>query len=123
MRRSRPRSRRPCRPRPAGAGAGPEPRLPGPRGARPVRQPGAKELGLALGREATAASLAEVGLPELIRAQTAVRDALAAQPDPLRFGATIVASSMAFIPVVDGDLIPVHPLAAVAAGAGSTPTP
>jgi carboxylesterase type B len=42
----------------------------------------AKELGLVLGREATAASLAEVGLPELIRAQTAVRDALVTQPDP-----------------------------------------
>jgi para-nitrobenzyl esterase len=79
----------------------------------------AKELGLALGREATAASLAEVGLPELIRAQAAVRDAMAAQPDPARFGATIVASSMAFIPVLDGDLIPVHPLAAITAGAGS----
>ncbi len=81
-----------------------------------------KELGLVLGREATAAGLAEIGLPELIRAQVAVRDALAAQPDPARFGATIVASSMAFIPVVDGDLIPVHPLAAIAAGAGSEVT-
>jgi para-nitrobenzyl esterase len=79
----------------------------------------AKELGLALGRDATAASLAEVSLPELIRAQVTVRDALAAQPDPGRFGATIVASSMAFIPVIDGDLIPVHPLAAITAGAGS----
>ncbi len=79
----------------------------------------ANELGLALGREATAASLAEVGLPELIQAQIAVRDALVAQPDPGRFGATIVASSMAFIPVIDGDLIPVHPLTAIAAGAGS----
>ena len=79
----------------------------------------AKELGHALGREATAASLAEVGLPELIRAQIAVRDALVTQPDPARFGATIVASSMAFIPVIDGDLIPVHPLTAIAAGAGS----
>jgi para-nitrobenzyl esterase len=79
----------------------------------------AKEPGLALGREATAASLAEVSLPELIEAQVVVRDALAAQPDPARFGATIVASSMAFIPVVDGDLIPVHPLAAITAGAGS----
>jgi para-nitrobenzyl esterase len=79
----------------------------------------AKELGRALGREATAASLAEVGLPELIRAQIEVRDALVAQPDPARFGATIVASSMAFIPVIDGDLIPVHPLTAIAAGAGS----
>jgi len=79
----------------------------------------AKELGLALGREATAESLAGVGLPELTRAQVAVRDALAAQPDPARFGATVVASSMAFIPVIDGDLIPAHPLAAIAAGAGS----
>jgi para-nitrobenzyl esterase len=78
-----------------------------------------KELGLALGRDATAANLAAVALPELIRAQVTVRDALAGQPDPARFGATIVASSMAFIPVVDGDLIPVHPLAALAAGAGS----
>jgi para-nitrobenzyl esterase len=79
----------------------------------------AKELGLALGREATAASLAEASVPELIAAQVAVRDALVAQPDPARFGATIVASSMAFIPVVDGDLMPVHPLAGIAAGAGS----
>jgi len=78
-----------------------------------------KELGLAVGRDATAASLGEVGLPELIRAQIAVRDALVAQPDPARFGATIVASSMAFIPVIDGDLIPVHPLTAIAAGASS----
>jgi para-nitrobenzyl esterase len=79
----------------------------------------AKELGLVLAREATADSLAEVGLAELIQAQVAVRDALVTQPDPARFGATIVASSMAFIPVVDGDLIPAHPLAAMAAGAGS----
>lgn len=79
----------------------------------------AKELGIALGREATAASLAEVALPELIQAQITVRDALVTQPDPARFGATIVASSMAFIPVIDGDLIPAHPLTAIAAGAGS----
>jgi para-nitrobenzyl esterase len=79
-----------------------------------------KELGLAVGREPTAAGLAEVGMPELIQAQTAVRDALVAQPDPGRFGATIVASSMAFIPVIDGDLIPAHPLAAIAEGAGSS---
>lgn len=78
-----------------------------------------KELGLALGREATAASLGQVGLPELIQAQRTVRDAVSSQPDPARFGPTIVASTMAFIPVIDGDLIPVHPLAAITAGAGS----
>ena len=78
------------------------------------------ELGLALGMEATAANLAYVGLPKLIEAQAAVRDALVAQPGPARFGASIVASYMAFIPVIDGDLIPAHPLAAIATGAGGS---
>jgi para-nitrobenzyl esterase len=78
-----------------------------------------KELGLALGREATAASLADVDLPELIKAHVTVRDALSVQPDPARFGASIVASTMPFIPVIDGDLIAVRPLDAITAGAGS----
>ncbi|HUY49993.1 MAG TPA: carboxylesterase family protein [Streptosporangiaceae bacterium] len=77
------------------------------------------ELGRALGLEATAENLARVGLPALIEAQAAVRDALTAQPDPARFGPTVVASSMPFIPVIDGDLIPGHPMAAIAAGAGA----
>jgi para-nitrobenzyl esterase len=78
-----------------------------------------RELQVAAGRPATAASLAQVSLPELIAAQVTVRDALSAQPDPARFGATIVASTMAFIPVADGVLIPEHPLAAITAGAGA----
>jgi len=75
-----------------------------------------KELGQVLGLEATAANLAGVPLPKLIEAQTVIRDALAAQPNPARFGASIVVSAMPFIPVVDGDLIPRHPLAAIAMG-------
>ncbi len=77
------------------------------------------ELSAALGFEATAASLAEVDLGKLIAAQAAVRDALSAGPDPARFGPSIVATAMAFIPVIDGDSLPVHPLAALAAGQGS----
>jgi para-nitrobenzyl esterase len=77
------------------------------------------ELSAVLGFEATAASLADVDLGKLIAAQAAVRDALAVAPDPARFGASIVATSMAFIPVIDGDSLPVHPLAALAAGQGS----
>ncbi len=76
------------------------------------------ELGRALGTEATAASLAEVHLETLIAAQAAVRDTMAAAPDPARFGATIVATSMAFLPVVDGDVLPLHPLAALRSGEG-----
>ena len=77
------------------------------------------ELSAVLGFEATAASLAELDLDKLIEAQAAVRDAMAASPDPARFGPTVVATSMAFLPVVDGDVLPRHPLAALAAGVGS----
>ena len=77
------------------------------------------ELAAALGREATAASLREVPVADLLRAQRQVSEALALAPDPARFGASVVASSMAFVPVVDGDLLPQHPLRALAAGASS----
>ncbi len=82
------------------------------------------ELGLALGdalkqNDVSAAGIAEIDLETLMAAQVSVRDALAAVPDPARFGPTIVASSMAFIPVIDGDVLPEHPMAAIAAGSGA----
>jgi para-nitrobenzyl esterase len=80
------------------------------------------ELSAALGFEASAASIADLDLDKLIMAQATVRDAMAAAPDPARWGASIVATSMAFIPVIDGSVLPVHPLAAVAAGRGSDVT-
>ena len=76
------------------------------------------ELSAVLGAEATAASLSALDPGKLIAAQAAVRDAMAAAPDPARYGPSIVAHSMAFVPVVDGDILPVHPLAALAAGEG-----
>ena len=77
------------------------------------------ELSEVLGFDATAASLAGLPLDKLIAAQAAVRDAMAAAPDPARWGASVAGSSMAFIPVVDGDVLPVHPQAALAAGQGA----
>ena len=77
------------------------------------------ELGQVLGREATARSLSEVPLTELVTAARAVSDALTASQDVDRFGASVVASSMAFVPVVDGALLPEHPLQAIAAGASA----
>ncbi len=77
------------------------------------------ELGTALGFEATAASLADLDLDKLIQAQATVRDAMAASPNAARFGPTVVATSMAFLPVIDGDVLPLHPLAALKAGVGS----
>lgn len=80
------------------------------------------ELSAVLGFEATAASLADLELDKLIEAHATVRDALAGAPDPARFGPSIVATSMALIPVIDGDVLPLHPFAALAAGAGSDVT-
>jgi len=77
------------------------------------------ELSAALGFEATAASLAGLDLDKLIQAQAAVRDAMAASPDPARFGPTVVATLMAFLPVIDGEVLPLHPLGALKAGVGS----
>ena len=78
------------------------------------------ELTAALGAEATASNIAAIDIETLLAAQTAVGDALAANPDPARWGPTIAASSLAaFVPVVDGDVVPVHPQAAVRAGAGA----
>ncbi|HSR82702.1 MAG TPA: carboxylesterase family protein [Streptosporangiaceae bacterium] len=77
------------------------------------------ELSAVLGVEASAANLAGLDLDKLVAAQAAVRDAMAAAPDPARWGASIVATSMAFIPVIDGDVLPVHPLAALTAGEGA----
>jgi para-nitrobenzyl esterase len=83
------------------------------------------ELGEALGEalphtDVTAAGLAEIELETLIAAQASVRDALGTDPNPARFGASIVASSMPFIPVIDGELIEQPPLTAISSGAGST---
>jgi para-nitrobenzyl esterase len=76
------------------------------------------ELSAVLGFEATAASLAGLPLDKVIAAQAAVRDAMAAAPDPARWGASVAAWSMAFVPVIDGDSLPVHPFAALQAGRG-----
>ncbi len=80
------------------------------------------ELSTVLGFDATAASLAGLPLDKLIEAQATVRDAMAAAPDPARWGASMVGicmGLMAFMPVVDGDVLPLHPLAALAAGHGA----
>jgi len=73
----------------------------------------------AAGTELTSSELAHVELPVLIAAQAAVRDALSANPDPARFGPSIVASTMPFIPVVDGECLPEHPLTSIVGGSGA----
>ncbi|WP_460445453.1 carboxylesterase/lipase family protein [Angustibacter aerolatus] len=79
-----------------------------------------RELGTALGLDdVRATTLADVDPARLLAAQRRVSQALTTGPDPVRFGASVVAGLMAFVPVVDGDVVPVHPQAALAAGASA----
>jgi para-nitrobenzyl esterase len=77
------------------------------------------ELSTVLGFDAAAASLSALPADKLLAAHRAVRDALAAAPDPARWGASVVSGAMAFLPVVDGQVLPVHPLDAIRAGQGA----
>jgi para-nitrobenzyl esterase len=69
-----------------------------------------RELTRQLGADPASASVEET-----IAAQRAVADTLSTQPDPARFGATVVTAAIPFIPVIDGDTLPVPPLTALAA--------
>ena len=75
----------------------------------------AARLGVPLTREA----LAAVDPAVLVAAQQALSQEISATPDPGRWG-ELVLNAMAFEPVVDGDVLPVLPVRAVQAGAGSS---
>ena len=75
----------------------------------------AERLGVAATREAIAA----VPVERLLHAQAALKADLLAQPDPERWGQEVVASSVLWLPVVDGDVLPARPIDRIAAGAGA----
>ncbi len=76
------------------------------------------ELGKALGVPATAEACAAVSPSDLLAAQESVRAEFAGNPNPARWGASVVAAGagMSFFPVVDGDVLPAVPVEAIAAG-------
>jgi para-nitrobenzyl esterase len=74
------------------------------------------ELAAILGVDPSAEALAKVDPADLLAAQRAVATSLTADRDRARFGESVVRASMAFIPVIDGDVVPVHPMAAIASG-------
>jgi para-nitrobenzyl esterase len=76
------------------------------------------ELAQRLGVEPTAAAFADVDIDLLVRTQQSVSLDATKNPDPARWGRSVVAAGMAFLPVVDGDLITERPIDAVAAGVG-----
>jgi para-nitrobenzyl esterase len=77
------------------------------------------ELGNKLGVEPTARALAQIEPEALVAAQQAVSVDLTRSPDPARWGQSIVSAGMAFVPVVDGDLVAQRPIDALTAGAAA----
>ncbi|MEO3808941.1 carboxylesterase family protein [Sphaerisporangium sp. B11E5] len=72
-----------------------------------------------LGVEATLEAIAAVPVGRLLTAQADLKAALAARPDPERWGSEVVATTMPWQPVVDGDSVPAPPIERIAAGAAA----
>jgi para-nitrobenzyl esterase len=83
--------------------------------ARRVCQRVAEKLGVEVTREAIAA----IGIDRLLAAQTELEADLAARPDPERWGAEVVASSMPWQPAIDGEVLPAPPIERIAAGSAA----
>lgn len=72
-----------------------------------------------LGVPASRDALAEVPVERLLEAQGQVCGEVIGTPDPARWGREVVASTMPFHPVVDGDVVPAQPIERIAAGASA----
>jgi carboxylesterase type B len=78
------------------------------------------ELGKRLGvvGQLTAETLAQFELDRILTVQTEISDMVATSPDKETWGETTVMSGMAFLPIIDDDLLTQRPIDAIAAGAG-----
>jgi carboxylesterase type B len=76
------------------------------------------ELASRLGVAPTAEALGALPPETILPVQTAISNEVAANPDAARWGRSTIESGMAFLPVIDGDLIGRRPIDAIAAGAG-----
>ena len=83
--------------------------------ARKVGRSLADKLGVSGTREAMAA----IPMDRLVAAQLELKADLLADPDPERWGAEVVVSVLPWQPVVDGDVLPSHPLGRIGEGASS----
>jgi para-nitrobenzyl esterase len=71
------------------------------------------------GVRATREALARVPVDRLLEAQALIDAEVLKCPDPARWGSEVVASTMPFHPVVDGDVLPAPPIDRIGAGAAS----
>jgi para-nitrobenzyl esterase len=77
----------------------------------------ARELCARLETEPTTDAVAAIPWPRLLEASLALKSDLATDPDPDRWGLDVVASSLPWQPVVDGEVVPDRPIARIEAGA------
>lgn len=80
------------------------------------------ELAAELGVPATAEAFGALDPDDVLAAQTAVALAIQADPDPQRWGASILSGGlgiMSLFPVIDGDVVPEVPLAGIADGSAA----
>ena len=80
------------------------------------------ELAAQLGVPATAEAFAELDPDDVLAAQTAVALAIQADPNPQRWGASILKGGlgiMSLFPVIDGDVVPELPQAGITDGAAA----
>ncbi len=66
----------------------------------------------------TAEAFAKLELNDILTVQDAISNEVAATPDKVKWGESTVMSGMAFLPVIDGELLTQRPIDAIAAGAG-----
>lgn len=73
-------------------------------------------LAAELGVDTTRDAIAGAGVARLLAAQARLKADLLSDPDPNRWGLTVVTTTMPWQPVVDGDVLPGPPLDLIAAG-------
>jgi carboxylesterase type B len=78
-----------------------------------------RELAQRLGVPATRDAVAALPSDRILAAQGELKADMLAHPDPARWGDEVVASALPWQPVVDGDVIPGHPIDRIAAGAAA----
>ncbi len=82
----------------------------------------AEQVAAALGVPATAEAFAALNPEAVVAAQSTVTLAFQADPDPRRWGQSVLTGGMGimcFMPVVDGEIVPDIPLARIAAGSAA----
>jgi para-nitrobenzyl esterase len=69
--------------------------------------------------QVTVAGLTSVSVDRILDVQTDISDEVATRPDKGKHGDSTVMSGMAFLPIIDDDLLSARPIDLIAAGAGS----